>query len=64
MAEVVHIGPQEKSKMLFSLRKLVHEMPYKIAPHKCKKRELKIKSDLKPYFDDDHLENLRANSFQ
>jgi len=28
------------------------------------KRELKIKSNLKPYFEDDHLENLRTNSFQ
>jgi len=30
----------------------------------CEKRELKIKSDLKPYFEDDHAENLRENSFR
>jgi len=39
-------------------------MPRKISPHKCEKRELKIKSDLKTYFEDDDLENLRENSFQ
>jgi len=40
------------------------KVPHKISPHKCEKWELKIKSDLKPYFEDDHLENLRANSSQ
>jgi len=39
-------------------------MPHKISPHKCEKRELKIKSDLKPYFEDDHLDNLRGSSFR
>jgi len=34
------------------------------SPHVCEKRELKIKSDLKPYFEDDHAENLRENSFR
>ena len=29
-----------------------------------KKRELKIKSNLKPYFEDDDLENLRAHSIR
>ena len=42
----------------------MHKVPHKIPPHKCEKRELKIKSDLKPYFEDDHLENLRTNSFR
>jgi len=39
-------------------------MAHKIPPHKCEKKELKVKSDLKPYFEDDLLENLRENSFQ
>jgi len=43
---------------------LCTKYPHKIPPHKCEKRELKIKSDLKPYFEDDHLENLRTNSFR
>ena len=63
VANEVNIEPQEKSEMVFSLREPMHKMPHKIPSHKCKKRELKIKSDLKPYFEDDHLENLVANSF-
>ena len=42
----------------------MHNMSHKIPLHKCKKRELKIKSDLKPHFKDDHVENLGANSFR
>jgi len=42
----------------------MHKVPHKIPPHKCEKRELKIKSDLKPYFEEDHLENLRVNSLR
>ena len=43
---------------------LCAKCPHKIPPHKCEKRELKINSDLKTYFEDDDLENLRPNSFQ
>ena len=63
MAKEVNNEPQEKSEMIFSIGEPVHKAPQEISPHKCEKRELKI-SDLKPYFEDDHLENLRANSFQ
>ena len=52
MAEEVHKEPQEKSETLFSLREPMHKMPHKIPPYKCEKRELKIKSNLKAYFDD------------
>ena len=64
MAEEFKNEPQEKSEMLFSLGEPMHKMPYRSPPHKCEKRELKIKSDLKPYFEDDQLENLRENSFR
>jgi len=56
--------PQEKSEMFFSWSEPMHKMAHKISPHKCENRELKIKSDLKPYFEDDHLENLRPTSFR
>jgi len=59
----VNNEPQEKSEMFFLVGEPVHKMAHKIPPHKCEKRELKIKSDLEPYFEDDHLENLSANSF-
>jgi len=62
MAEEVNVEPQEKSEMLFSLWEPMHKLPHKIPHHKCEKREPKIKSDLKPHFKDNHLENLRANS--
>ena len=39
-------------------------MPHKIPPQNCETRELKIKSDLKTYFEDDDIENYKANSFQ
>ena len=39
-------------------------MAHKIPPYKCEKGEPKKKGDLKPYFEDDHLENSRANSFR
>ena len=64
MAEEDKNKPQEKSEILFLLSELIQKRPHKILPHKCEKRELKIKSDLKPYFEDDHLENLRVNSFR
>jgi len=64
MAEEVNNEPQEKSEMFFSLSEPIHKMAHKIPRHKCEKRELKIKSDLKPYLEDDHLENLRENPFQ
>jgi len=32
-------------------------MPHKIPPHKSVKRKLKIKSDLKAYFEDDDIEH-------
>jgi len=50
--------------MFFSLSEPMDKMSHMIPPHKCEKGELKIKSDLKPYFEDDHLDNLRENSFQ
>jgi len=50
--------------MLFSLGELVHKTPHKIPTYKCETGELKIKGDLKPYFKDDHLHNLRANFFR
>jgi len=62
MVEEVNNEPKEKSEILFSSSEPMCKMPHKIPPHKCEKRELKIKSDLKPYFEDDHLENLRPNS--
>jgi len=64
MATEVNNEPRENSEMLFSLSELMRKMPQKIPPHKCQKREPNIKSDLKPYFEDDHLENLRANCFR
>ena len=64
MAEEVNNEPQEKNEMLFSLSKPMCKMPHKIPHHKCETREPKIKCDLEPYFKDDHLENLRANSFR
>jgi len=42
----------------------MYKMPHKIPPHKCEKRELKIKSDLRPYIEDDHVDTLRENSFE
>jgi len=63
MAEEVNNQHQENSEMFFSLSEPTHKMAHKITPHKCEYTELKIKSDLKPYFEDDHHENLRANSF-
>ena len=48
---------------MFLLNEPMYKMPHKIPPHQCEKRELKIKSDLKTYFEDDDLRNLRANSF-
>jgi len=63
VAEEVNNEIQENSKMLFSLSEPMCKMPHKIPPHKCETRELKIKCDLKPYFKDDHLENLRENFF-
>jgi len=50
--------------MLFSLSEPMHKTPHKSPPHKCEKRELKIKSHVKPYFEDDDIENLRANYFR
>ena len=41
---------QEKSEMIFPLNEPTYKMPHKIAPYKCEKRELKIKSDLKTWF--------------
>ena len=46
--------------MIFPLSDRMHKIP----PDKGEKRELKTKSGLKTYFEDDHLQNLRANSFQ
>ena len=42
----------------------MHKIPHMIPPHKCEMIDLKIKSDLKPYFECDHVENLWENSFQ
>jgi len=64
MVEEVNNEPQEMSEMLFSLSEPIRKMPHKIPPLKREKRKFKIKSDPKPYFEDDHLENLRANSFR
>jgi len=50
MAEEVNNEAQEKSEMLFPISEPMRKMPHKIPLHKCEKRELKIKSDLKPYF--------------
>jgi len=49
--------------MFFLLSEPIYKMAHKIPHHKSEKRELKVKSDLKPYFEDDDLENLRPNSF-
>jgi len=46
--------------MIFPLSDRMHKIP----PDKCEKRELKRKSGLKTYFEDYHLKNLMANSFQ
>ena len=64
MGEEVNNEPQEKSGMFFSLSEPMHKMAHKIPLHKCEKRELQIKSDLKPYFEDAHLKNLGANFFR
>jgi len=64
MVEKVNNETQEKIEMLFSVSEPMHKMPHKIPPHKCEKGELKVKSNLKPYFEDDHLDNMRENSFQ
>ena len=39
-------------------------MPHQFPAQKLEAREPNIKNDLKLYFEDDHLENLKANSLQ
>jgi len=44
--------------MLFSLSEPIRKMPHNIPPHQCEKEKTQDKRL------DDHLENLRANSFR
>jgi len=43
MPEDVKNEPPEKSEMIFSLSEPMNKISHKIPPHKCEKRELKIK---------------------
>ena len=55
---------QKESEISIYLQNPNYKRPHKLAPKKLEATEPNIKNDLKQYFEDDHLENLKANSLQ